>query len=219
MISVLGLIPARGGSRRLPQKNTRLLAGRPMIAWTVDVANKSQEFSKVVVSTDNKEIAEAAFEAGADVPFMRPSHLADDSASSIDVALHALERIGPFDILVLLQPTSPLRQSDEITRCIQSVKMGAPAAVSVRSLTKPWSVYQQADELGRLNPCPEPVVIPNVLLTGAVYAIQASVLLAERTFLPEGTIGVNVPEDRSIDVDYVEEFDLCESVLRTRLAK
>lgn len=216
MTERLALIPARGGSKRLPGKNTRMMAGRPMIAWTVDAALEAKTFDRIVVSTDDEAIAEAARDAGAEAPFLRPASLADDAASSVDVALHAFEELGTPDILVLLQPTSPLREPDDIKRCLDIVEAGAPAAVTVRKFNKPWAVYRRLDQEGGLFPCPEPSAIPNAMLTGSVYAIRAEALQRERSFLPEGVVGVDMPEARSIDVDYEEEFALCEALLTAR---
>ena len=119
---VLALIPARGGSKGLPRKNVRNICGKPLIAWSVEAAKKCRYTDAVVVSTDDREIADAAQSAGAAVPFMRPAELATDAASSMDVILHAIsyfEKKGEsFDVLVLLQPTSPLRDSGHVEEAL-----------------------------------------------------------------------------------------------------
>ncbi|MCH7745174.1 MAG: acylneuraminate cytidylyltransferase family protein, partial [Chloroflexi bacterium] len=114
----LCLIPARGGSKRLPGKNIRLLAGKPLIAYTIEAALDSNVFDCVCVSTDDEEIAAIAREYGADVPFMRPAHLSDDTARVVQVTCHALEffaeRGHEYESLCVLQPTSPLRTANDI---------------------------------------------------------------------------------------------------------
>ena len=119
---VLALIAARGGSKGLPRKNVRLLGGRPLVAWPVSTAVAARSVDRVAISTDDEEIAAAARAAGADVPFMRPAALASDSASSIAVALHALEMLAAaghsYDYLVLLEPTSPLTEPQDVDRAL-----------------------------------------------------------------------------------------------------
>ena len=111
---VLGLIPARGGSKGLPGKNLMVLAGKPMIAWTIEAALAAHSIDDVVVTTDSAQIAAAARDAGADVPFMRPADLAADGTPMVDTVLHALDALEAqgqaYDVVALLQPTSPLRR-------------------------------------------------------------------------------------------------------------
>jgi CMP-N-acetylneuraminic acid synthetase len=110
---ILALIPARGNSKRLPKKNIRLLAGKPLINWSIEAILGVRSICEVLVSTDNREIAEIAKQAGANVPWLRPSNLATDTSSSVEVALHALDwyesHFEKVDGLLLLQPTSPFR--------------------------------------------------------------------------------------------------------------
>lgn len=119
-MKILALIPARGGSKRLPGKNIRLLGGRPLIAWSVDIVQGVPEICDVMVSTDDPVIASVAREAGALVPWLRPAELATDTAGSVDVALHAVDwyqrEHGAVDGLLLLQPTTPFRSRDTVRR-------------------------------------------------------------------------------------------------------
>lgn len=117
---VLGLIPARGGSKGVPGKNIKEIFGKPLIAWTIESAKKAKEIDKILVSTDSAEIAGVAKRYGAEV-LMRPSELATDTASTQDVMVHALSKYSA-DILVLLQPTSPYRSDGLIDRCICEFK-------------------------------------------------------------------------------------------------
>ena len=116
-MKIMGLIPARGGSKGVPKKNIRMICGKPLIAWTIERAFQSELLDTVVVSTDDEEIAETAKYYGAEV-LMRPAYLATDTASTQDVMVHALQQ-KPADILVLLQPTSPCRSNGLIDVCIR----------------------------------------------------------------------------------------------------
>ena len=121
--NILALIPARGGSKGLPNKNIRPLLGKPLIAWTLEQASKSKYFDNIFVSTDSEKIASTANEYGVKVPFLRPAELADDDSPTSDAVLHALttfERFGEiYDYVVLLEPTSPLRKSTDIDEAIK----------------------------------------------------------------------------------------------------
>lgn len=119
---VLALITARGGSKGLPRKNVLQVAGRPLIAWTIEAALKSNIVDRVVLSSDDNEIIETAKSWGCSVPFRRPAHLANDTASSMQVVLHALEQLPGFDYVILLQPTSPLRTASDIDAAFHELK-------------------------------------------------------------------------------------------------
>lgn len=131
---IIGLIAARGGSKSVPKKNIKLLAGKPLIAWTIEVALQCKELSRTIVSTDDEEIARVARHWGAEVPFMRPVELAADDSSSISVVLHAIgwmkenEGVCP-DYVMLLQPTSPFRTSEDIKQSVALAKKHQATAV------------------------------------------------------------------------------------------
>ena len=137
MNSILALIPARGGSKGIPEKNTRDLAGKPLIAWTIETALNSNVCSKIVVTTENQKIIAIAQDWGAEVPFIRPEHLSGDEATSISVVQHAIEyflTIGfdKSDYILLLQPTSPLRATEDIKNAVDIAQSKqADAVVSV----------------------------------------------------------------------------------------
>jgi N-acylneuraminate cytidylyltransferase len=119
---VTALIPARGGSKRLPRKNVKLLVDKPLIAWSIEVAKASKYIDRVVVSTDDEEIKQVSEQYGAEVPFLRPEHLSNDHASSFDVIKHAigfLKLDQPNELIVLLQPTSPLRLVSELDTALE----------------------------------------------------------------------------------------------------
>lgn len=119
----MGIIPARGGSRGVPKKNTRLLGGKPLVAWTIEKAKKAKSLNRLVLSTDSEEIAEIAEKYGAEVPFLRPAELARDDSPTIDVIRHCLEHLKKAenyspDAVVILQPTTPFRKSEDIDKAI-----------------------------------------------------------------------------------------------------
>lgn len=131
-MTVIGLIPARGGSKGIPRKNLAQVAGKPLLAWTVDAARASTTLDRVIVSTDDDEIAAVARDLGAEVPFLRPEELAADATPMVDVVLDALDRIGDCEALCLLQPTSPLRRAEHVDGAVELLRRsGAESVVSV----------------------------------------------------------------------------------------
>lgn len=185
-----------------------------MIAWTVEAAKDSSFIDRVVVSTDDKGIREAAIDAGAEVPFIRPAGLATDESPATDVIVHALEVLpDPYGYVVLLQPTSPLRTAEDIDATIAlCASDDCRAAVTVTQASKPpeWMYYKTADN--RLLPVLgkdstrrrqelEAAFVPN----GAVYVAETEWYLENRNFMSPATIASEMPADRSIDID--TEFD------------
>jgi CMP-N,N'-diacetyllegionaminic acid synthase len=135
-LKYLAVIPARSGSKGIPQKNIRLINGKPMIAWSIEHALSAPEIERVIVSTDSQEIAEVAIQYGAEIPFLRPNHLSQDSSSTESVLLHALDWFNKeniiVDSLVLLQPTSPVRSRGSLSKAIlQFEKDNADSLLSV----------------------------------------------------------------------------------------
>jgi N-acylneuraminate cytidylyltransferase len=150
---VLGVIPARGGSKGLPRKNVLPLAGRPLIAWTIACAKAATSLTRIIVSTDDAEIAAVSRAARADVPFMRPAELATDTATSMDMLRHALGAVesagdAPYDAVCLLQPTSPFRHPTDIDGAIALIQAaGSSSVISVSPLEHPlaWTVLLGAN--------------------------------------------------------------------------
>lgn len=222
---VLALITARGGSKRLPGKNVRLFAGKPLIAWTVEAALNSAHVDRVVVSSDDAEIIGAAEAAGAESPFVRPPGLAGDAASSADVALHALNSLDArFDLLVLLQPTSPLRNAQDIDACLQmAVRCGKPVAAVATPLQHPKD-FRMVDGDGALSAFPCAALAPAppaggaglACLTGAVYVVDVHDFFRQPGFAGEGTLAYFMPPERSLDIDTELDFRLAEYIFSTR---
>lgn len=207
---LLGIVMARGGSKGLPRKNICDLAGKPLIAWTIEAGLKSKYLDRLILSSEDGEIMGVAEAYGCDVPFRRPDELAEDETSSIDVLLHALQKISGYNYVVLLQPTSPLRTAEDIDACIERIHdSGAPACVSVTSTPKPpqW-MYTLRDD-SRLTPVlPDEGRVtrrqdapPTYVLNGAIYVADARWLVQHKSFMHDETVAYVMPTERSIDID------------------
>lgn len=217
--SILALIPARGGSKGLPRKNIRLLAGKPLIAWTIEAALKSECFDSVIVNTDDPEIASIASQYGAEVPFLRPPELATDEAKSIEMILHTMNwfesRGRCFDLLALLQPTSPLRSSSDIQAALDL--LAEKRAGSVVSVCKcehsPLWMNTLGDDLSMKDFLSRQAVNVNrqelkpfYRLNGAIYIAEWEYLKENNGFFGERTYAYIMPQERSVDID--SELDL-----------
>lgn len=219
---VLGLVPARAGSRRLPGKNTRLIAGKPLIAWTIEAGLTARSIDRVMLSSDDDAAIDIAVSLGCEVPFKRPRYLATDEASSLDVVLHLLDETGVeeegFEWLVLLQPTSPLRTAEEIDEAMALCRQaGATSCISLSRLPKPAGFFGTVTE-GRLamnafatdgnaEPC---------LVNGAIYITRIDSLRHNRTFAGPGALAYFMDYRNSIDIDEPFEFTIAEALLRNR---
>jgi len=217
-VKVLALIPARGGSKRVPGKNVRDLAGKPLIIWTLDAVRGVEGIVDVLVSTDDPGIAAVASSAGARVPWLRPAHLATDIAGSVDVALHALDwfemQHGTVDALLLLQPTSPLRRRESVEAGLALFqKCGINALVGVSPVsTHPYWSYRIEDQrlISFMPDAPRDVrsqdLPPAYMINGAFYLITPECLRSKRSFVPPGAQPL-VMDDPAEAVDIDTEFD------------
>lgn len=214
-LSVLGLITARGGSLGVPRKNLREVGGRSLIRRAVESGLTAQCLDRVVLSSDDPEIIQAALLAGCDVPFVRPTELSTAEATTMAAVRHALETLEErYDLLVLLQPTSPFRSAEDIDRSVaHCIRSGAPACVSVTPPDKsPYWSYA-LDETGRMVPViAGPVAtrrqdLPqSYAVNGAVYVARCDWLADQDEFVQPETVGYVMPKERSIDID--DELDL-----------
>lgn len=220
---VLGIIPARGGSKEVPRKNLREVGGRPLIAWTIVEARKSIYLDRLILSSDDEEIIGVARAWRCDTPFVRPAQLAEDSSPSVDAVLHALERLPGYEFVVLLQPTSPLRSVEDIDGCIQRcVSSGATSCVSVTACRENPRVMYRMDGGFKLQPfladeqrLTRRQEYPRYYrLSGAVYVAQTRWLLASKKLVGEDTIGYEVPLERSLDIDTELDLVILDSVMR-----
>lgn len=219
---ILGIIPARGGSKTIPRKNVKVLAGKPLIAWTIEAAKKSQYLDRLILSSEDAEIIEVAREWGCEVPFVRPVELAQDDTPGIEPVIHAINTLGEkFDYIVLLQPTSPLRTINDIDSCIRCcIQENAMVCVSVSETDKNPYWMHSLDERQRLCPLmPEgPSIerrqdLPTVYAeNGAIYMAQTDYLLRTKNFITEDTLAYVMPADRSWDIDKEIDFLFCDLI-------
>ena len=212
-MKVLGLIPARGGSKSIVNKNMVDLGGCPLIKWTIDAASKST-LSRVVVSTDDIEIADACRNFGVEVPFVRPDSLASDEAQSIDVVLHALDALDEqFDAVMLLQPTSPFRTHEDINMALTMNHDGS-SVISVVPVDGTHPARMKFIENGFLvdppfveevENMPRQNLRPMYIRNGAIYLTTLDDL-KNRTFKGSKSRALIMPRSRSLNID--SEFDL-----------
>ena len=223
MQKILALITARGGSKGLPGKNTRVLGDRPLIAWSIDAAHGARHIARTIVSTDDNAIADVARKHGAEVPCLRPAALAQDNSPHIDVVLHTLDALKSIDeyvpdALMLLQPTSPFRTSADIDSAVELARTkNAPAVVSVVETHDHPFLARRLDGGGRMSPfvpCDlgyprRQDLPPAYALNGAIYLCRVDILRDQRTFEPPGCIGYVMPPERSLQIDTPWDFELC----------
>lgn len=220
--TVLAIIPARGGSKGVPRKNIREVAGKPLIAWTIEEAKKSKYIDRLVLSSDDAEIIAVAREWGCDVPFVRPAELSQDDTPGIEPVLHAIQSLPGYNYVVLLQPTSPLRTCYDIDACIEiCAKTRASACVSVTEPDKsPYWMFK-LDAAGKLHPMIESTgmalrrqdLSKVYVLNGAVYVADCSMLLVSHVLASEGAEAYIMPKERSIDIDTETDLALATIIL------
>jgi len=229
MANILAVIPARGGSKAIPRKNIVDVAGRPLIAHTIEAVLKSNLVTEHLVSTDSQEIADISRKLGAHVPFVRPKHLAEDQASSVDVVIHALgemeSRCGKeYDVIILLQPTTPMRSVGTIDRAInQLLSSDAESVVSVVSVgaVHPYRMYSISE-----NNCLVPYVsdvedpmmprqeLPPVYIrSGDIYAVRRSCLLDKHSLIGDYSKALVLNPEETINIDNFDDL----TVARLRL--
>jgi N-acylneuraminate cytidylyltransferase len=223
----LAVIPARGGSRRLPGKNIRYLSGKPLIGYTIEAALNSGLFDCVVVSTDSEEIAEIARKFGADVPFLRDESLADDHTPVSVVTVDTLERLDPegkkFAHVAQLMANCPLRTGEDIRNSYrQFVLTGTDSQISVTQFgwQNPWWAMER-NEAFQLQPLFDGRVtqrsqdLPELLCpTGAVWWAKTSSLRRYRTYHIENRTGWIIPWHRAVDIDTEEDWEVAELLVR-----
>ncbi|HEU6451553.1 MAG TPA: acylneuraminate cytidylyltransferase family protein [Gemmatimonadaceae bacterium] len=213
---VLGLVPARGGSRGVPRKNARLLGGKPLLQYTADAALAARLLTRVVLSTDDAEIAEIGRRCGLDVPFMRPAELARDETPMVPVVRHALEAVeatdGAYDAVCLLQPTAPLRGSEEIDACIELLERGgADTVITVRRVPEEYNPHWVyfADESGALSlstgeaaPIARRQELPPAFhRDGAVYVARRAVVMERGSLFGDRVLGYVADREHTVNID------------------
>lgn len=225
----LAIVPARGGSTRMPRKNLARLAGRSLVSWAVNAATSSSSVGRVLVSTDDEEIAEEARRAGGEVPWLRPAHLAGAKISTLDVLVHACEwalaQDDPPDVAVLLEPTSPLRPAGLVDEAIRLLRSD-PDASSVASVAAVPHVLNPLEQTiiedGSLKawaggPLDERNVRsrerPSTVCTGQVYAFRPALLLETRTLFGSQSRPMVRPWHEFIDIDFEHDLHHAELML------
>lgn len=229
---VLGVIPARGGSKGIPKKNIVDLAGKPLINYTIEAAQKASLLTHLVVSTDDTSIADVARAAGAPVPFMRPAELSTDTAMSLPVVLHALEAMERecacvFDAVMLLQPTAPFRTAEDIDECLRILfDSGADSVVSVVDVDGYHPLRMKRIVAGRLinyidqgyeDMRPRQQLPKAYIRNGSVYAVQRDVLLDQNTLVGKDARPYVMPSERSVNIDNMLDLALARLYLSNNL--
>lgn len=228
---VLAIIPARGGSKGLPGKNIRELNGMPLIAWPIKAALNSKYIDRVVVTTDDSEIAEIALKYGAEVPFMRPAEFARDTSPSSEAILHALrlciETDGEYDYFVLLEPTSPLTETADVDKALEilvssealsivgtcKVESTHPvycATIGSDNLLKPYNRDSFAKPVRRQD------VDELYYFEGSLYISEVKKYLETGTFYHEFTLPYIVPAWKALEIDTLLDFLKIEAVMRNK---
>jgi len=226
--TILGLIPARGGSKGLPRKNIKPLLGKPLIAWTIEQALASKYLDILIVSTEDKEIADISKKYGAEISFMRPKELAKDNAKGIDVVLHVIDWLKEndkrkqYDLLMLLQSTSPLRTKEDIDKAIELLFLKeAKAIVSVCEVDHHPLWANTLPE----NGCMKNFIRKEIMnknrqelpvyyrLNGAIYLAYCDYIREQKSFLGSETFAYIMPKERSIDIDDDIDFRLAKILL------
>ena len=222
--SVLAVIPARGGSKGLPRKNVLAVGGKPLIAWTILAAQASRTIDRTVLSSEDEEIIAVAQEWGCDIPFTRPAALADDTTPMEDVLLHALDALEQdFDLLVLLQPTSPLRTAEDIDATVKfCAETGCPAVITVCETAKsPYWMFHVDEDGGQMSPVIEGerptrrqelprTYAPN----GAVYVVDVVWFRKHRKLVTAETRAWPMSPERSVDIDGAIDLAVAETLMK-----
>ena len=224
--NIIGIIPARGGSKGLHRKNLRSINGSPLVVWTIKQALASGSLSKVIVSTDDQEIAEVSMSCGASVPFLRPKHLAQDDSPTIDAVIHLLENIAEsFDAVCLLEPTSPLRKPSDIDHAISILEnnwSSCDAVVSVGEihLENPHFCKEISSNGFLINSFSsggyyQRQQVPRAYFPyGVFYGVKSEVIYLERTFYPKRTMPYLIDRWQNYEIDDELDLVLVETIMR-----
>lgn len=222
---MIAIIPARGGSKGLPGKNVRPLNGKPLIAYAIEEALKAKHIDRVIISTDDEEIARVAVEYGAELPFMRPAELASDTAMAIDNYIYTIGRLEKevgktIDAFVVLQPTSPLRIAEDIDGAIELFEQKkADSVISYCQEAHPVTWHKYLDEEGHFVDIFDANIknrqenrvsyYPN----GAVYVFRTA-MIRDRKYYTGKSYAYVMPRARSVDIDFIEDFEYAEFLMK-----
>lgn len=224
---ILALIPARGGSKGIKGKNIILLNEKPLIAYTIESALKSRYIDSTVITTDSKEIASVAKQYGGRVPFLRPMQLAEDSSKTIDAVLHALEKLNEsreqYDILVLLQPTQPLRETEDIDQALEIFfENNQKALVSVSLADSNPLLIRTIDTNGRLvsllncsSTCRRQDIPAYYQVNGCIY-INKIEELNNKTSFNDNEVPFIMTKERAVDIDDMGDLAVAEYYMKNK---
>jgi CMP-N-acetylneuraminic acid synthetase len=230
-MKILGLIPARGGSMRVPDKNIRLLDGKPLIAYTIEAAKRAKHVNRVIVSTDSQKIAQVARQYGAEVPFFRPKEISTGESTEMQFLRHALSWLAENesyepDLIVLLYPTSPFRRAESIDRAVERI-LEHPEADSLRSVKlcseHPYKMWTIRD--GLLKPFVETEdsgvhtfsyhLLPQVYIQNAsIYITKPRTIVNKSSYIGDVVIPFVMDQSESIDINAPLDFQLAEMLMK-----
>jgi CMP-N-acetylneuraminic acid synthetase len=230
---VVAIVPARAGSKGLPDKNVRMLQGKPLLAWPIEAARQSKYVDDVIISTDSREFAELAKSHGARVPFLRPAEHATDEAPSIGFIRHAIEFMAaegePFDLFLLLEPTSPLTEAQDIDQALEKLVAAMPdaeALVGVTAMVTNHPAYAMTlDQEDRIRPLQSSSfdalprrqdLDPVFCLDGSLYLATTTSLMREDGFCHDRTIAFETAPYKAFEVDDLVDF-ICIEAIASRL--
>ncbi len=224
---ILAIIPARGGSKGVPRKNVRELNGRPLIGYTIEAAKKSNRVSRVVVTTEDIEIATVSREYKAEVPYLRPDELSQDNSPTMECVLHMLNYLEKTegyvsDYVLLLQCTSPLRNHSHINEAIDKLlnsDYDSIVSVCEAEVNPYWANIFEGDKLKYFIEEGRKITrrqeLPNVYrMNGAIYLIKTEVLKKQKTFEPEEVMGYIMDSYSSVDIDTEMDFKIAEAIIK-----
>ena len=222
---ILGVVPAKGASTRLERKNIRALGGKPLLGWTTDAALDTGRFDRLIVSTEDEEVAAIAKQQGLEVPFMRPPELAVDPVEADGVALHAIDTLAErgerFDVVAIMLPTCPFRTADDIAAALDLfLDRDEPNLISLSPFTHTPFAALRLDGAGQAKP-----VFPDLFgqsarthpaayrPNGAIHVLDVNWFERSQSYRQGPMIGLVMPRDRSVDIDTEDDFRLAECMI------
>lgn len=222
--SVLAIVPARGGSKGVKRKNVRLVGGKPLIAWTIESAFASKYIDRVVLSSEDDEIISVSRQFGCDVPVRRPVELAQDDTPGIAPVLHMMTCVPSFDIIILLQPTSPLRSTHDIDAGLEFFESkGTCSVVSVTESDKSpnWMYWlTDDDKMTHITESDTGTRRQDLrkafVLNGALYIAKSTWLEQNKTFLTDDTLAFIMSKDHSLDIDTELDLEIADFLMSKR---
>ena len=224
-MKLLGIIPARAGSKGIPHKNQKLLGGKPLMQYTIEAALGSKLLSSVIFSSEDDHLMKMAENLGVTVPFKRPDHLASDTAGSLEVVQHALETLPEnYDAVCLLQVTTPFRTSEDIDKAIERfLKLGSDSLVSVQEVPhqyNPHWVFEEKEGVLRIATGEQQIIkrrqeLPKAYIRdGAIYITKTKVLQEENSFFGERMGYIELDPERHVNIDTQKDWKKAEALVR-----